>query len=92
MVLQQRLSIRSMKMKTAKEMFEELGYKQIIDLCEISYEINDYSSGYCDWKRVSFDLKDKTFYADENYEAMCIDAKTFKAIYQQMKELGWLDE
>ena len=78
----------------AKEMFEELGYECDIGTDSILYEMIDDCAGWLwdDWKRVSFNLKDKTFYADENYEAMCIDAKTFKAIHQQMKELGWIDE
>ena len=76
-------------MKTAKEMFEELGYEQTKNHYSIEYYKEKIEWG---WKRVYFWIDEKTFYADENYESMNIDVQTYKAIHQQMKELGWLDE
>lgn len=74
---------------SAKEMFEELGYKQekfdleMFDKKKIPYL--RYSDNCC-YKTVSFQLKDKFFSTScitEDYE------KVLKAINKQIEELNW---
>lgn len=71
-------------MKTAKEMFEELGYKyenySVID--EICYFENK------DVYYV-FSLKSKTFFKKEYREPGDITLDELKAINKQIEELGW---
>ena len=83
--------------KTAREMFEELGYH---------LDPNPYPSGWMiylslndgsDWiSSISFILDDKSYscVCHDGYEtsSLFIDIPLHKAITQQMKELGWLDE
>ena len=77
-------------MKTAREMIEELGYESSADDYYIECSYDDKNEGY--WKRISFDLREKTFDAVDTYDAMNIDIPTFKAIQKQLEELGWLYE
>ena len=79
------------QMKTAKEMFEEMDFEQTIYKNVISYEFEKFDGIY-NWKLICFDLMFKTFYIDAKYEPTSIDVKTFKAIYKQCEELGWLNE
>ena len=74
---------------TAREMFEELGYKQekfdleMYDKKKIPYL--RYSDRCC-YKTISFQLKDNYFNTSciiEDYE------KVLKAINKQIEELGW---
>lgn len=76
-----------MKIK-AKGMFRKLGYRQerILNDRFILYK-KPSGIGYC---CIRFDLEYHTFYAQFNYEAKCITVDEFKAIQQQMKELGWI--
>jgi len=78
---------------SAKEMFEELGYKYIKkhNRIEVLFEtLGEKEDGMPDFKntvwyyRVQFDLEKKVFWSEDN-----LDIKTFKAIQQQIKELGW---
>jgi hypothetical protein len=75
---------------TAREMFEELGYKQVRnDKYGIKYINED------DWDaEVEFDLEWKTFDASLNdfgeIRPDSIDIPKFKAIQKQLEELGWL--
>ena len=78
-------------MKSAKEMFEELGYVFEINDNFIEYYKNSKKSFFV-YKHVCFDLVNKSYSASCNYENMEIDMTTFSAIYQQVKELGWLEE
>ena len=92
-------------MKTARELFEELGYT-----CEksngvvITYRYYTANKGtYTLEIDFWFDLK--KYYAFENsgglsiessiescnYQTMGIDMPTFKAIQKQLEELGWLE-
>ena len=75
-------------MKTAEEMFEELGYDLIVDKFFIKY-IKDID-------QIIFDLKEKDISV---YEYWCgeftyhpITLKELQAINKQVEELGWLDE
>ena len=73
-------------MKTARELFEELGYTYKIDeigLIDCSKIVNN------NYYHIAFGVKD--FWATENYRPMDIDMPTFKAIYKQLEELGWLE-
>lgn len=78
-------------MPTAKEMFETLGYEYMFcsDINRISYSRYD---GCGDFQLIFFDVDYRIFFTEDEYEGMHIDIPTFKAIHQQMKELGWLDE
>ena len=76
-------------MKTAKEMFEDMGYELVSqDLTIIRYEK--------DFDIIKFNLSDNTIegYDDWYYEKPFnqIDMKELKAINKQVEELGWLDE
>lgn len=74
--------------KSAKEMFEQLGYKQIRNSEEfIEYEKNG--------RNISFELETHTFAGVHvwlDYQAILIDMKELQAINKQVEELGWLDE
>ena len=87
-------------MKSAKEMFEELGYKQeennkrYISYCWYYYE--DYEDKDC-MRKIVFDLQDKGFLAYSPYNldkykdcSIFIDLKELQAINKQVEELGWL--
>lgn len=69
-------------MKTAKEMFEKLGFKLKEDSGEnfIEYETENLD-GY-----VIFNLEHKDYTTD----IYTVSIETHKAITQQMKELRWL--
>ena len=81
-------------MKSAKEMFEELGYKAIN---------TQHSIEYIKWKgqkeqSIYFDSATKTLGIyiydtyDDVYDILTVDMPTLKAINKQCEELGWLDE
>lgn len=75
---------------TAKEMFEKLGYEKTChDEREIIYSI--YSDNVF-IAEIEFDLQNKTFYCMCSDIVMEVDMELLKAINQQVKELGWLDE
>lgn len=74
----------------AKEMFEALGYE---------YQEGEYSIRYianCDMDddhiSIGFGLLSHTFYAQHNCNPNDITIDEFKAIQQQLKELGWIKE
>lgn len=82
-------------MKTAKEMFEELGYRKSKHLTppSVGWENKEWETA------ISFlGNKDKGYrihvYALGNtyQDSGMITVDEFKAIHQQMKELGWLNE
>lgn len=70
---------------TAEQIFKELGYKECV--CITGY--NDGSFEYISKKGdyVAFVLYDKTFYSNR-----FVGVELYKAITQQMSELGWLDD
>ena len=74
---------------TAKEMFEELGYTMSSNDWSIDYWANSKKSFFI-YKRICFDLVNKEFIAESDYDAMHIDMPTFKAIQKQLEELGWI--
>ncbi len=72
---------------TALEMFEKLGYEKTChDEREIIYNDNVLIA------EIEFDLQNQTFYCACLDEALEVGMETLKAIYQQCRELGWLDE
>lgn len=80
---------------TAKEMFEALGYKQFIGDKE-HYGVSEFVQ-YNNYNRsrwIRFDFYDKTINCSmyDEAEAMNITTNELKAINQQCKELGWLDD
>lgn len=83
-------------MKSAKEMFEELGYKQEEnDKRYISYCLHYYEDKDC-MRKIVFDLQYKIFlayspYNLEKYEdcSIFIELKELQAINKQVEELGW---
>ena len=78
-------------MKSAKVMFGELGYTMESNEYSIDYWLNSKRSIFV-YKHIYFDLVSKEFVADCNCKPMDINMPTFKAIHQQLEELGWLEE
>ena len=83
--------------KSAREMFEELGYDEIYQNKHYMFYVKDLVNTpeyerYCIHLEFNFDTKtfNKT-YGDDNtvYE---ITVEGLKAINKQIEELGWLDE
>lgn len=75
---------------TAREMFEALGYEFIDCKESIRYVIDDGIDG--DYIAIEFYLSDHAFYAQYNFEAKNITVDEFKAIQQQMNELGGFND
>ena len=73
-----------MKM-TAKEMFKELGY----EYCKY-YDRDKIIQYYNEKVRFFFWIAEQEFSASEYGELKNITVDEFKAIQQQMKELGWI--
>ena len=73
-------------MKSAKEMFEELGYEIIVnDKNQLTYKILIWIDDYeVVEKGITFWLLDKTFELDGEFTV-----KELKAINQQVEELKW---
>lgn len=76
--------------KTAKQIFEELGYKK----CEYGSEVQFRKTISLTYTRViKFDLLRKIYLSTNNdLTSVGVRMEEHKAITQQMKELGWLDE
>lgn len=74
---------------TAREMFEELGYRRSTDIDVIKYSKKLDDTFY--WIEVMFDLLEKEIVLDDNgYEAYIITCALLKAINKQCQELGWI--
>ena len=77
----------SLETKTAKEMFEELGFEDLsVKENEIRYINND--------KQIAFDKNKKLIgewiWRGKSYKKYIPTKKEHKAITKQMEELGWL--
>lgn len=70
-------------MKTAKELFKALGYKRHESENGIQY----FSESGVE---ITFIFLIRRFYKQENSQSLNISVDEFKAIQQQMKELGWI--
>ena len=71
-------------MKTARELFEELGYKKICD--DVNYIIYNFEEVF----EIRFYKPQQDFsvyYKEEIYNT--IDIEELQAINQQVNELGW---
>lgn len=88
-----------METKTAKEMFEELGYEQTMGFTydgykTITYKQNVEQERPLEYTRlaniINFNLKYENEIHIEEWNGISIDV--LKAINQQCKELRWLDE
>ena len=77
---------------TAKEMFEELGYKYKEPTFKVHGDRYFYYEDIFKDNIIIFYLKEKEFMADCNCKPMDINMPTFKAIRKQLEELGWLEE
>lgn len=72
---------------TAREMFEELGYKKDeYSKCICYYNPNEVND------EIVFYLENRTFNRDYYGHGNAIDMPVLKAINKQVEELGWLDE
>lgn len=83
-------------MKTADEIFKELGYEKADEsFSSILYEKNISLS---ERVYIYFNLKEKLVqaeYVDDDYEmrgASYLNMQELKAINKKCKEMGWLDE
>jgi hypothetical protein len=86
----------------AKEMFEELGYEQIIlpeftpKIIIFSKNIGSIAGGKL--RDISFTERTKSWQVRDNFKEIMLDniegnecsVEEHKAIHQQMKELGWI--
>ena len=70
---------------TAREMFEALGY----EYCKF-YDRNKIIQYYNEKVRFLFWIAEQEFSVSEYGELKNITVDEFKAIQQQMKELGWI--
>lgn len=73
-------------MKTAKELFNELGYDYNKDDNIIEY----FARGEVWYCYVTFDLINEEYSVNENNDFGYVDAKLHRCITKQMEELGWL--
>ena len=80
-------------MKSAREMFENLGYQKVRDsLNSLIYDKADVF----DYYQILFNKNDKTVsikynHLDVTYTTFFpVDIKLFMAIQKQLEELGWL--
>lgn len=74
---------------TAREMFENLGYRRSTDIDVIKYSKKLDDTFY--WIEVMFDLLEKEIVLNDNsYEAYTITCDLLKAINKQAEELGWI--
>lgn len=84
-------------MKTARELFEELGWEQKVTDAGKYWENIEYGKNYdqgaCRGKAITFYKESKCFQCDcqDRHYDMDIDIKLYRAITQQMKELGWIE-
>ena len=83
-------------MKTAKEMFEKLGYKQEIWCFENESKIDEiiYYGDSRFSSNITFQMHSKCFKIQrtESTKAGWCDIPMLEAINKQIEELGWLDE
>lgn len=77
-------------MKTAREMFEELGYVEGTREETKDKYLYFQQNKYCG-NRIEFFLEDKEFHmwVDEDYESVKLSLQDLAAINQMVKELGW---
>ncbi len=75
-------------MKSARELFEELGYDYFNNGLRITYQ--NYEISEC--KLIEFNLKQKKMWlSDDSEEVVMLSYKEIKAINKQIEELHWND-
>ena len=87
-------------MKSAKEMFEELGYEKdtflqsdiMFSKTIIKEEFNVKYRVIIFFEKYSKNVALSTFDYNEPCNECIVEPPTFKAIVKQCEELGWLDE
>ena len=88
-------SLEELKIKTAKEMFEELGYSYEYEYDDL-IECKKYFTKTKVTMVIQFDIEYKEYIIKLKNAPMTIsasiDLEEHKAIQQQMKELGWIEE
>lgn len=72
---------------TAKEMFEKLGFEEVITQGFVEYDIFDFEHSTA---TISFNKDKQTVECFSFDDAMEIDMDVINAIMQQCKELGWI--
>lgn len=72
----------------AEEMFEALGYKS--HSCAEAYICYEKENCFNEHVCIEFYIMRREFYAQCNRYAHDINMNEFKAIQQQLKELGWI--
>ena len=72
---------------TAEQMFKELGYKKEEDENGIYYERRTELSD----RYIGFDKEDKLIFIN-GYRWVILRQDLQKAIFEQCKEIGWLDD
>lgn len=75
---------------TAIDMFEKLGYTRNLDSKKLIYAKE--LKGMFRHLEITFDLTEKEVELYDDHEAYTINNALLKAIQQQLKELGWLEE
>lgn len=76
-------------MKSAKEMFEKLGYEQHKSRYEITYNMANLKY-IDDYRYIAFDKESKTIEVDDSStEPFYLQIEELKAINKQVEELGW---
>lgn len=73
---------------SAREMFEELGYKRSTNVDAIVY----FQKFGLHYFKIMFDLSEKVLDIDTNYEGTEIENELLKAINKQAEELEWLEK
>lgn len=70
-------------MKTADELFKELGYKKT--------KANEYWIVYKNFRKdIDFNLKHKTIEVESEMESEEFDMQELQAIYKKCEELKWI--
>lgn len=75
---------------TAREMFEAIGYQRNAEKEKIIYLIETKGSFY--YQEIIFNLLQKVIVIDGNFLEVAIENNLLKAINEQAKELGWIEE
>lgn len=81
--------------KCAKELFEELGYKQVVAEHDTDIRYSGEDGVIIEFRVGMWNSKTYVTYVDQRYRVVNArirtDVKFHLAIHQQMKELGWIE-
>lgn len=79
---------------SAKEMFEELGYKQLKQMKNYKHLLvyEKYDARYKETSVITFNTSGKVISKELNDEGWCIFIPELQAINKQVEELGWNKE